>query len=141
LLPLRQLRIDVGVQLGASGAAAPQPPPCPTPAGAARDALWDRSRSSLSIARLLVHEGRPEALLAAACCTAVETACRAALEHAGLGFDGDVNAALARLAAPAGLWSTVEAARGRQRLAATEQAVGWIAGLLRSGAPERPWGY
>jgi hypothetical protein len=111
------------------------------PAGAAREALWERSRSSLSIARLLVHEGRPEPLVAAACCSAVETACRAALEHAGLGFDGDVASALARLAAPEGLWDSVEAARGMQRLAAAEQAVGWVAGFLRAGAPERPWGF
>jgi hypothetical protein len=127
------------VQLEASRAAALLPPPAPT--AAARDALWERSRSSLSIARLLVHEGRPEALLAAACCTAVEAACRAGLEHAGLCFDGDVTSALTRLAAPGGLWDAVETARGRQRLLAAEQAIAWVAGFLRSGAPERPWGY
>ena len=58
--------------------------------GCERDRLWEHSRNALGIARLLVHEGRPEPLVDTACRTAVEAAGRAALEQAGMRFDGDV---------------------------------------------------
>ena len=45
-----------------------------------RDMLWDHCRNNLGIARLLVHEGRPESLVATACWMAVESACRAVLD-------------------------------------------------------------
>ena len=106
-----------------------------------RDVLWEDCRNSLGIARLLVQEQRPRALVATACRTAVETGCRAALEQAGLRFEGDVEGALVRLAAPRGLWDPEELGASAERLAAAEKVVAWVAGRLRSEAPERSWGY
>jgi hypothetical protein len=106
-----------------------------------RDRLWQDSRNSLGIARLLAHEGRPEPLLATACRTAVEAACRAALEQAGAAFDGDLGRAFERLALPDDLLASIESAQGRARLQAAEKAVGWLADHLRIEAPEKSWGY
>ncbi len=107
----------------------------------ARDVLWDHCRNSLGTARLLVHEGRPEPLLATACHMAVEAACRAALEQASLRYDGDVGWGLARLAAPRDLLAPVGGLTGGARLAAAERVVAWLAAYLRHEAPERSWGY
>jgi hypothetical protein len=105
-----------------------------------RDRLWDHCRNALGIARLLVREGRPQPLAATACYLAVETACRTALEQAGLPFEGDVKRALGYLSAPFALWPEDEGSSG-ERLASAERAVGWVAGYLRSEAPDRTWGY
>jgi hypothetical protein len=113
----------------------------PVLAPAQRDVLWDHSRNSLGIARLLVHEGRPEPLVATACHTAVEAACRAALEQAGLRYDGDVAWGLVRLAAPRDLAEPGAGLSGAARLQATERIVAWLAAYLRHEAPERSWGY
>ena len=112
-----------------------------TSAPTARDILWEHCRNSLGIARLLVQEGRAEPLVATACLMAVETACRAALQHAGFPFDGDADRALEWLSAPEGLRLGLTTGTGRHRLAASEQVVGWVASYLRSEAPERRWGY
>jgi len=109
-------------------------------AASRRDSLWEDCRNSLGIARLLVQERRPEALLATACRVAVESACRAALDQQGIAYDGDVEGALFRLGAPLGLGAG-GVARGAQRLAEAERAVGWVAARLRSEAPERTWGF
>jgi hypothetical protein len=105
------------------------------------DVLWEDTRNSLGIARLLAHEGRPEGLLATACRMAVENACRAALEQAGERYEGDARRALQRLAAPEGLWVEVMDREGTDRLAAAERAVAWVARHLRNEAPGRRWGY
>ena len=106
-----------------------------------RDVLWDDCRNSLGIARLLVQEQRPSALVGTACRMAVETCCRAALDQVGHRFEGDVERALLRLAAPRGLWDAEEPGSGAERLAAAEKVVAWVAKYLRSEAPERSWGY
>ena len=106
-----------------------------------RDRLWRDSRNSLSIARLLAQEGRPEPLLATACHAAVEAACRAALEQRGATFDGDLGRAFERLAVPDDLLASIESAVGKARLEAAERAVGWLADYLRGEAPEKTWGY
>jgi hypothetical protein len=106
-----------------------------------RDALWEHARNSLGIARLLVQEGRPEALVATACLSAVESAIRAALEHAGAPYDGDPAHGADSLSVPEALLPEVGSARGAGRLAATERAVAWVAGYLRAEAPERSWGF
>jgi hypothetical protein len=106
-----------------------------------RDALWEHARNSLGIARLLVQEGRPEPLVATACLSAVEHAIRAALEHAGAPYDGDPAHGADSLSAPEELLPEVGKARGASRVAATERAIGWVAGYLRAEAPEKPWGY
>jgi hypothetical protein len=106
-----------------------------------RDSLWQHARNSLSIARLLLQDGRPEALVDTACGTAVEAACRAALVQAGLFYDGDVSHGLARLAAPRDLWEPEQIRPGAPTLAAAEHAFAWIAGYLRSEAPEHSWGF
>jgi len=106
-----------------------------------RDRLWRDSRNSLSIARLLAHEGRPEPLLATACRAAVEAACRAALEQRGASFDGDLGRALERLAVPDDLLASVESAEGKARLEAAEKAIGWLVDFLHGEAPEKTWGY
>ena len=111
------------------------------PPALGRDSLWQHCRNSLSIARLLHHDGRPDVLVGTACELAVESACRAALAQAGLFYDGDVRRGLSRLAAPRDLWELFPATSGGERLAAAERAVGWIAGYLRSEAPEHAWGY
>lgn len=113
----------------------------PIPAVLGRDSFWQHGRNSLSIARLLLHDGRPEPLIDTACGTAVEAACRAALAQAGLFYDGDVARALARLAAPRDLWEPEQVRPGAPTLAAAERAFAWIAGYLRSEAPEHSWGY
>lgn len=108
---------------------------------AQRDLLWERCRNSLGIARLLAHEGRPEPLVATACHTAVESALRAALEHAGQRYEGDLGLALARIQAPLDLWDECEPRPRRQWLSDAERAVGWISDRLRREAPERSWGF
>jgi hypothetical protein len=110
-------------------------------AGCARDNLWEHARNSLGIARLLVFEGRPEALAATACWSAVENACRTALDHSGLPFDGDLGRAFEYLSAPSELLAAIESRRGSERLAAAEQAVAWIADYLKAEIPERSWGF
>lgn len=105
------------------------------------DGLWEHCRNSLGIARLLHHEGRPEALVATACRLAVETACRAALEQVGLDYDGDLELALARLGAPRDVWELQQDGPAARRLAAAERAVAWFASYLRHAAPGRSWGY
>jgi hypothetical protein len=107
---------------------------------ALRDALWEHSRNSLGTARLLHHEDRPEALVSTACLMAVETACRAALAHAGLPFEGSLEKSLRRLQAPSDIWELQASGRAVRRLAAAERAVAWVAGYLRREAPERSWG-
>jgi len=105
-----------------------------------RELHWERCRNSLGIARLLLHEGRPAPLVATACQVATEAACRAALDHGGMPFDGDVARALDQLAAPAWL-SEGEARTAADGLAAAEKIVWWVAEYLRSAAPGRTWGY
>lgn len=106
-----------------------------------RDLLWEHCRNSLGIARLLVHERRPAPLVATSCALAVESACRAALEQAGLDFDGDLERALARLGAPRELLPGEDARGAAERLASAEKVVSWVASRLRREVPERPWGY
>jgi hypothetical protein len=106
---------------------------------AERDTFWEHSRNSLGTARLLHQEGRPEALVATACLMAVETACRAALAHAGLTFDGSLQQSLRRLAAPSDIWELQESGRAARRLAAAERAVAWVGAYLRREAPDRSW--
>jgi hypothetical protein len=106
------------------------------PHEAHRLALWEHCRNSLGIARLLVREGRPSALVYTACHLAVEMACRAALTVAG--DPPEVWDAQALLPADLRLH---EALGGSERLAATERAVGWVADYLRSSAPDRSWGF
>ena len=108
---------------------------------ALRDVLWARARNSLGIARLLAHEGRPEPLVATACNSAVEAALRAALEHSGQRYEGDLVLGLARLEAPLDLWDGCEPRPRRQWLSDAERAVGWISDRLRREAPERSWGF
>jgi hypothetical protein len=108
------------------------------PENAQRDLLWDHCRNSLGIARLLDREGRSRALVATACATAVETACRAALEQAGHPFDGSLERALDRLGAPYGL---TQDGSTRDDIPGTERVVAWVAGYLRHHAPEKSWGY
>jgi hypothetical protein len=101
-----------------------------------RAALWDHCRNSLGIARLLVREDRPSALVHTACHLAVEMACRAALTVAGEpGLVSDAQAVL-----PADL-RLDEALASGAHLAAAERAVGWVADYLRSTVPERSWGF
>src|SRR5215471_12694789 len=94
-----------------------------------RDLLWEDCRNSLGIARLLVQERRPEALVATACRMALENACRAALDQRGLRYDGELRETLAILGAPPGM-GALDAARGAQRLADAERAVAWLAERL-----------
>lgn len=105
-----------------------------------RERQWDHCKNALGIARLLVREGRPDALVATACVMAVEAAIRSALEQAGLPFEGDSLRALGYLSAPLDLWPG-DFGPAAERLAAAERTVGWLAGYLRSEAPERSWGY
>jgi len=108
----------------------------------ARDAHWMHCRNSLGIARLLVQEGRPRALVRTSCLMAVESACRAALDQGGLRFDGDLRRAMACLAAPRDLWSGAGAdTPGAELLSEAERTVEWIAAYLRGEAPERSWGF
>src|SRR5262245_3379310 len=120
------------------------PTPLPVPAlGAQRDRLWSDCRNSLGIARLLVNEARPTALAATACRLAVERACRAALEHLGLPYDGDLGRALHELQVDAE-WAASMAdgmATDRELLLAAERTVGSIASFLRDAEPARSWGF
>jgi len=104
-------------------------------------ALWELCRNSLGIARLLVHEGRPNALIRTACRLTVETACRAGLAQAGVRFDGDIEEALRLLAVPHELWCVGSDALPRAHLTAAERVVGSVAEFLRGEAPEHPWGF
>jgi len=104
-----------------------------------RDRAWSHCRNAIGIARLLVHEGRPAELVGTACQMAVEAACRAALHHTGLRYDGDVERSLQLLAAPLDLLAGFEDGAPATRLAACERAVGFLADYLRSEAPERSW--
>ena len=107
-----------------------------------RDRLWGDCRNSLGIARLLVHEGRPEALVATACRLSVESGCRAVLEQLGLPYDGDLDQALLDLKVEA---EWVASAAGdvsaRSLLLAAERTVGSIAAFLRDADPGRSWGF
>src|SRR5262245_49687540 len=105
-----------------------------------RDALWEHARNSLGIARLLVQEGRSVRLVSTACAMTIETACRAALEQAGLAFDGDTEAALERLGAPRRLQRPLAGAP-LDLVADAEAVLGWIGSYLRREAPERSWGF
>lgn len=107
-----------------------------------RDRLWADCRNSLGIARLLVSEARPAALAATACRLAVENACRAALEHLGLPYDGDLERALHDLKVDAE-WaaSSGPGTAGRSLLLAAERTVGSIAAFLRDAEPARSWGF
>jgi hypothetical protein len=113
----------------------------PAATGAARNLMWEHCRDSLGIARLLVQEGRPERLISTACLMAVESACRAALEELGAGYDGNLRRGLAVLHAPQGLLAGLDFGAGRERLAATERAVAWLAVYLKERIPDRSWGY
>jgi hypothetical protein len=126
-----------------SRAAAPQLVRVDAPAAVllSRDALWENARNSLGIARLLVHEGRPDPLVGTACHTAVEMACRTALEQASCPFDGDLEAAFDRLSVPEHVFERLEKGSATERLAAAEKVVAWVASYLRSEAPERNWGF
>jgi hypothetical protein len=107
----------------------------------ARDRFWEHAKNALGIARLLVHEARPAPLVDTACHAAIEAAGRAALEQAGMRFDGDTERSLTRLAAPRDLLAAVGAGNAQERLAACERVVAWVAAYLRAEAPERSWGY
>jgi hypothetical protein len=107
-----------------------------------RDRLWSDCRNGLGIARLLVHEGRPEGLVSTACRVAVESACRAALAHLGLPYDGDLDRALRDLKVEAEWCASVgSGVADRSLLLAAERTVGSIAAFLREAEPARSWGY
>jgi len=112
----------------------------PTPTASAPP-FWDHCRNNLGIARLLVHEGRPEALVATACWMAVESACRAALEQSGLPYLGDLEASLQQLSAPRDIWELQQTGVPARRLAGAERAVAWMSSYLKRVAPDRTWGY
>jgi hypothetical protein len=102
-----------------------------------RALLWEHCRNSLGIARLLVREGRPSALVHTACHVAVEMACRAALAVGGEpAVVADAQAVL-----PADLRPPGSGNDCAHELAAAERAVGWVADYLRSSAPGRSWGF
>jgi hypothetical protein len=106
------------------------------------EALWQHCQNSVGIARLLLHEGRPLALVATACRSAVEYACRAALLAAGRPFPGDLAGALESLAAPSDfVWETLDEPGCAARLAATERVLAWASAHMRRAVPGRPWGY
>ena len=79
--------------------------------------------------------------MATACWMAVESACRAVLEQAGMPYAGDLEASLARLAAPRDIWELQQAGGPARRLAGAERAVAWMATYLKRVAPDRTWGY
>ena len=118
------------------------PPVAMPPLASLRDRLWSDCRNSLGIARLLVSEARPQALAATACRLAVESACRAALEHLGLPYNGDLHRALHYLQVDAE-WAACAAVPldDRQLLLAAERTVGSIASFLRDAEPTRSWGF
>jgi hypothetical protein len=140
---LQQLREHQRMQLESRRLGTPTPSITPPMIGSGppRDALWDHCRNNLGIARLLVHEGRPDALVATACLMAVESACRAALEQSGLAYLGDLEASLRQLAAPPDIWELQQAGTPARRLAGAERAVAWMASYLKRVAPSRTWGY
>jgi hypothetical protein len=107
------------------------------------EALWQHSRNSVGIARLLLHERRPIDLLDTACRAAMEYACRAALHAAGQAYTGDVARSLERLAAPQELLGEVSTLRseGAACLAATERVLAWAATQLQRTCPDRAWRY
>ena len=102
-----------------------------------RQLLWEHCRNSLGIARLLVREGRPPALIYTACHVAVEMACRAALSVAG----EPTVVADAQGVLPADLRPSEGHLESGERLASAERAVGWVADYLRSAVPGRSWGF
>jgi hypothetical protein len=102
---------------------------------------WMHSRNALGIARLLVHEGRPEELVGTACRMSVEAACRVALEHAGFPYDGDLARGLRRLSAPKDLLEGLDDGPPAARLAACERALGFLSAYLRSESPGRSWAF
>lgn len=107
-----------------------------------RDRLWTDCRNSLGIARLLVSEARPAGLAATACRLAVENACRTALEHLGLPYDGDLGRALHALKVDAEWAASAQSgAADRSLLQAAERTVGSIAAFLRDAEPTRTWGF
>ena len=140
---MQQLREYQRVQLEDRPWGTPTPSTAPPMMDSAplRDVFWDHCRNNLGIARLLVHEGRPEALVATACLMAVESACRAALEQSGLPYVGDLEASLRQLAAPRDIWELQQAGLPARRLAGAERAVAWMASYLKRVAPGRTWGY
>jgi hypothetical protein len=109
------------------------------PAPAASADPWEECRNNLGIARLLVSERRPEAMIATACRMAVETACRTALEHAGLPWSGDVDQALDRLRIHR--TAVEETPSPRALLLSAEETVALIAAWLRRQEPARTWGF
>jgi hypothetical protein len=141
LLPLRELRHHQRVLVSEALALASHLSAQPIAAAPGCGRMWEHCRNALGIARLLVHEDRPVALVDTACRMAVESACRAALDLAGFEFDGDLERGLDRLSAPHDLLAGLAAERPALRLAACERAVGFIAGYLRSEAPERSWSF
>ena len=94
------------------------------------DDLWEHCRNSLGIARLLVHDRRPDNLVATACRMAVEAACRLACEQRGLRWDGNLQRVLDRLEAPAPLRVEPLGLAGSARLQLAERRVTWLASLL-----------
>jgi hypothetical protein len=100
---------------------------------------WEECRNNLGIARLLVSERRPEPMVATACRMAVETACQAALEYAGLPWSGDVDAALDRLRIHRVVAD--QTPTPRSLLLAAEETVALIAAWLRRQEPSRTWGF
>ncbi|HET7746521.1 MAG TPA: hypothetical protein VFM29_04415 [Vicinamibacteria bacterium] len=100
-------------------------------------AHWDDCRNALAIARLLQTERRPAPLVSTACRMAVDSACRAALEQAGLPWDGDAGRALRRLGAPEVPLKDEDGAP----VASAERAIDWMAAYLRRAAPGRSWGF
>ncbi len=99
-------------------------------------ALWKHCQNSVGIARLLVHERRPAGLLDTACHTALEYACRAALEAAGRPFPGDLAQALETLSAPEDLLAGpvgVGDPPGR--------VLAWVSQELSRRVPHRHWRY
>ena len=100
---------------------------------------WEECRNNLGIARLLVSERRDESMIATACRMAVETACQAALEHAGLPWSGDVDSALDRLRIHRVVAD--ETPTPRSLLLCAEETVALIAAWLRRQEPARTWGF
>ena len=107
-----------------------------------RDSLWQHARNSLSIARLLLQDGRPE------------RSHRHRLRHRGRSRmprgarPGWPLLRRRRVSAPWLAWprrassgSPTRLGPGPPTLAAAEHALAWIAGYLRSEAPERSWGF
>ena len=106
------------------------------------EALWRHCQNSVGIARLLLHDGRPLGLVATACRSAVEYACRAALLVSDRPFPGDFAQALESLPAPGeSAWEALDAEGCAVRLAATERVLAWVSAHMRRTVPNRPWGY